>query len=213
MSAERLVYIVEKAAQKRLNRASINQAICGLDSLQYNLPDGIPINPCDEVFRVNGTFLKDIPAYCDFDGDTVLEMREYIWDDLFHAHITSNKKQEADEVVHHELGHLWLEDHKRKVIARARKSGFGSSKRAAKDHSLGEFTKFSIKHRNADLEEEADYFGWAMQVPVSYLDGRLSIKQIAEKYFVSNRVAYLSAMMAKDYHRALALIKHKNSTG
>jgi hypothetical protein len=62
--------------------------------------------------------------------------------------ITANTatRHDAREVVAHEFGHLELPCHKRKISARARRSDFGTSKRAAKDQLLkGNEDKFNLR--------------------------------------------------------------------
>jgi hypothetical protein len=70
----------------------------------------------------------------------------------------------------------------------------------------GNEDKFNLRTRNHDLEQEADYFGYALLVPIRWVDGTMSICDISSIFDVSNAVAYEAALLAKDYHRSKAIL-------
>lgn len=202
-SRQSLVEVVEHATGLRKLSQDLSSFVCVLDLLQRHLPPNTSWKADDRHFKTPNGYMDRIEAYCDFSGPTELRIREFVWDDLFSRTPNCSRRQNARETIAHEFGHLRIPGHKRKVLARSRRSGFTTSQRAARDRGLDDLADISqFSERNLDLEEEADWFAYALLVPVTYLDGKQTIKELSQLYDVSERVAYHAALLSKDYHRS-----------
>lgn len=206
MGDERVIEICEVAAAFRRPYCDLLGVFDALLALQRGLPTGVHFMPDDKQF----ISMEGVEAFCDFSGATVVFMRETIWIDLHIGKHGCAKRRHAFEVIAHELGHLRLPSHKRKLNARARKATLSMVRAAHNNYPGNREDPLALKARNLDLEEEADCFQYACLVPVTELDGSLSITQLSHQYDVTKRTAYEAAMLAKDYQRALFLEQLKS---
>lgn len=210
MAHKRLTEICDTAAVYRRRFCDLFGVFDALLAVQHGLPDGVYFIPDDRHFIAERGFMKGVEAFCDFSKEPIVFMREYIWDDLHGERTGCAKRRHAFEVIAHELGHVHLPSHKRKLNARAKKASLSMVRAAHNKDPGNREDSLALRARNLDLEEEADCFQYACLVPVTELDGSLSIMQLSDQYDVTKRTAYEAAMLAKDYRRALFLEQLKS---
>lgn len=204
--------IIERASDFSAEGADLLGVVDALDFLQRRFPlDKADWQPNEQVFIDYHGNQICADAFWDFSRKKPrLYMRESVFSGLFSEVPRCENRRKSKNTIFHEFGHLRLTSHRRKINARARKSGLETSKRAAQSTAQVDWTDpIVIKARNLDLEEEANCFSYAAQVPVTKLDGSLSVVQISEEFDVTLEVAYNAALLAKDYQRAKLLNKIK----
>lgn len=150
---------------------------------------------------------NSILAYVDFSAGCDLHLRE----EGFTAMVSGLPLErslihEFKSAIGHEAGHIVDPSHRRRISARGR-SQPNAGRTAALDRRRLEDQSFRPTSYYEDLEQEADLFGDVLMAPPQALYHQPSICEIETKYDVSKYSAERSALLAKDYFRAIRLSK------
>lgn len=182
-----------------------------LSILQFEWPEKASWTPDDRHFLdANGKPLDpSLEAFCDFEHGREMFLREWVFCSVVNGRECNPQIfDKGSESLGHEFGHIFLSDHKSRIAARNRGTSGGTSKRAAHNRKADRSkTWLKANRENADLEEEADMFGYALHVAIQELRDEPSLQDIETKFNVNRHMAYQSALLARDYFRAEVVLK------
>ncbi|WP_420557872.1 hypothetical protein [Roseovarius sp.] len=205
-----LVGIVDSATELRAKVSYVDDPVCLLSILQFEFPKLGNWTADDRHFLdLEGRPVdKRLEAFCDFRKGREVFLREWVFEAIVEGYAVHGEAFfKASESLGHEFGHVFTQNHKSKIAARNRGCEGSTNKRVAHNRVVDRAKDWlKVNTENADLEEEADIFCYALHVPVAKLRDSPNLKQVAEKYNINSEMAYQCALLAKDYYRAQAVL-------
>ncbi len=205
-----LVEIVDSASELRSRVSCSDAPVCLSSILQFELPKYGNWTADDRHFLdLQGKPIDgSLEAFCDFREGREIFLREWVFEAIVEGHAAHGEDFfRASESLGHEFGHVFRQNHKLRIAARNRGCEGSTNKRVAHNRGVDRAKDWSkVNTENADLEEEADMFCYALHVPVSKLRKSPEILEVSEKYNINSEMAHQCALLAKDYYRAKAVL-------
>lgn len=205
-----LVGIVDSASELRAKVSCVDDPVCLLSILQFEFPKlGNWTADNRHFLDLNGNPIDGrLEAFCDFSNGREMFLREWVFEALVEGHSVHGEDFfKASESLGHEFGHVFTPNHRSKISARTRGTDGRTNKRVAHNRAVDRAKDWlRVNVENADLEEEADMFCYALHVPVAKLRESPNLKQVAEKYNINSEMAHQCALLTKDYYRAQAVL-------